>query len=186
MSLPSLKSMLNSGCNRALKSGLAACASCGVIPRLSNNYPSARERRCLSAAVTTSYSRPPRNFRGLHTTPAYYRSKPRRLTDSEKMEINVKRIPGYDKIVQSLGGCLEDPVRPEVLESFVDANLNDLNSASMTAILNYCGEAGVTFLPLAQRISNYAEKSGIKHFVFDLSIFLHCSYYVHVEVRQAH
>ena len=85
------------------------------------------------------------------------------------MEINVKRIPGYDKIVQSLGGSWEDPVRPEVLESFVDANLNDLNSASMTAILNYCGEAGVTFLPLAQRISNYAEKSGIKHFVFDLS-----------------
>ena len=81
----------------------------------------------------------------------------------------MKRIPGYDQIVQSFGGCPKDPVRPEVLESFVDANLDDLNSASMTAILNYCGEAGATLWPLAQRISDHAEKSGIKHFVFDLS-----------------
>ena len=48
-------------------------------------------------------------------------------------------------------------------------SLAELNDASLTIVMSFCGEGGAPYLPIAQRLLNHVESTKLSnHFAFDL------------------
>lgn len=136
---------------------------------------------CLPAFATAVLSRnihrtQTRGFHDIHIIKKISKRPDKRLADSDSEDrlsaraFQVKSLAGYKELIESLGGCSQDYVSPQLLGAFLDKHLKGLSGSDLTVIMSFCAEAGIEFLPIVERIRCHRENSKHQgHFAFDLS-----------------